>query len=229
MITRTRYSRKWSGSTPNARCERSDDLVRRHRAVPVHEVVEIARRKAGLRRERPIRDAGLVHQPFDRVAERLCAVSPPPRPLRRLLAQFGNGDTSLLAASRGRGRRRRRRSVLFPAVTRIGTPIRSASANFSPGRRSRSSSRTTCPLRESASAACSRVLPPPRAAPTTWTSYGAIAAGQTIPSSSWLCSTTAAMIARRADAVGAHHQRLLDCRPRRGTSLRAARNSGSRA
>src|SRR5512132_3658434 len=54
---------------PECPGERLDDLVRRDRTVAVHEVVQIARRQLRLVGERPIRMAGLVHQPLDRRAE----------------------------------------------------------------------------------------------------------------------------------------------------------------
>src|SRR5262249_14284071 len=54
-----------------------DHLVRRNRTVPVHEVVEIPGREPGLRRERAIGNPLLVHQPYERRAERLLAEPSP--------------------------------------------------------------------------------------------------------------------------------------------------------
>ena len=91
VITRSRYSRKCSGSTSSASRERLNDVVRRHRPVPVHEVVEVAGREARLRREPAVGDPRLVHQPLDRRAERLRAEPPssrhsgPPCPSRQRL------------------------------------------------------------------------------------------------------------------------------------------------
>src|SRR4249919_2954691 len=119
-----------------------DDAVRGHRPVAVYEVVEVPRRQPGLRRQAPVRLPGLVHQPFDRRPERLlaeaslawhqtitsCAGT-------RRSAPVARSRTSTIPSSR----------VFFPTVTRIGQPIRSASANFSPALRSRSSRRTLAP------------------------------------------------------------------------------------
>src|SRR5205085_764094 len=53
--------------------ERAHHVVRGHRSVPVNEMVEIAGGEFGLVGERPVGDAGFVHQLLDRRAERLLA------------------------------------------------------------------------------------------------------------------------------------------------------------
>src|SRR5829696_622799 len=179
------------------RREAGDDFLRRHRPVAVHEVVEVAGGEAGLRGETPVREARLPHQALDRAPEVLLAVLPfashqqattrfaISKLATRDSAPFRRSVTSTAPSS----------SVFFPTVTRRGHPIRSASANFSPGRSRRSSSRTSSPSADSAAAICSPVstssaLSQPRT--TTSTSYGAISLGQTISFSLPCCSTAAA-------------------------------------
>ncbi len=70
-----RNSRKCSGSTPKALAEPGDHVVRGHRPVPVHDVVQVAGRELRLLGQGPVGESCLVHQPLDRGAEGLLAVS----------------------------------------------------------------------------------------------------------------------------------------------------------
>src|SRR3954452_17856055 len=172
--------------------ERLHHVVRGHGAVAVHEVVQVARREARLSRERPVGDARLVHQPLDRRAERLRRVAPEPGHYRTSLPRSATSTRRSSPLARSRTSTIPSSRLFLPAVILIGRPIRSASANFSPGRRSRSSRRTSSPTPSRAAAACSPISSAPFNT-TRWTSYGARERGQTIPCSSWLCSTTAAI------------------------------------
>ena len=151
--------------------ECGDHVVGRHRAVAVDEVIEVAGRQSRLVGERAIGDVPLVHQPLDRRPERLLAEAASARhqrssTLTRRSSPVARSRTSTAPSSR----------LFLPAVTRTGQPIRSASANFSPARWSRSSSRTLRPRASIAAAARSAISSPPGSA-TTWTSYGAIVSG----------------------------------------------------
>src|SRR5918995_3026514 len=174
-----------------------DDLLRRHGPVPVHEVVEVAGREPGLGGETSVGQPRLPHQALDGAPEVLLAVLP----LARHQPATTRFARSKLATRDSSPFRRSLRStapsssVFLPTVTRSGHPIRSASANFSPGRSWRSSSSTSRPAAESSAA-----MPSPNStssglsqpSTTTWTSYGAISRGQTMPSSPPCCSTAAA-------------------------------------
>ena len=128
VITRTRYSRKCSGSTPERLREPLDDLVRGHRPVAVDEVVQVAGREVALRAEAAEGHARLVHQALERRAERLLAELAPaghqarPPPARR----------SARAARRRSSGRRRRRPRASSCRRRRGSASRS-------GRRRRTS------------------------------------------------------------------------------------------
>src|SRR6266536_520962 len=164
-----------------------DHVVRGHRAVAVDQVVQVAGGETGLVRERAVGDVLLGHQPLNRRPERLIAEAALARHYRsstltRRSSPVARSRMSTAPASR----------LFLPAGTRTGQPIRSASANFSPARWSRSSRRTTRPRASIAAAARSAISSAPGSA-TTWTSYGAIASGHAMPCSSWCCSTAAAM------------------------------------
>ena len=227
MITRSRYSRKCSGSTSSASASVSHDVVRRHRAVAVHEMVQVAGREPGLRGERAVRDARLVHQPLDRrrrTAPRDTSAASPSRYTslpssatctRRSspVGAIADIDRAVLEAllarpSRGPGSRSgRRRRTSRPGAGR--------------GRRAARPS----PASESTSAACSPISSAP-VSTTTWTSYGASAAGQTDPVLVVALLDERRHHARRADAVAAHDQRLLLSvlvEERRAERLRVAR------
>src|SRR5690349_22381397 len=122
--------------------EALDDVVRRYRPVAVHDVVQVAGRETGLGREAAVGDPGLLHQPLDRRAERLLAVAPPARHQAIPLPKSATATRRSSPVFRSRTSTAPSSSVLLPTVTLIGQPIRSASANFSPARRSRSSRRT---------------------------------------------------------------------------------------
>src|SRR5262245_15881049 len=167
--------------------ERLHHVVGRHGTVPVHEVVQVSRGEPRLLGQRPVRQTRLVHQPLDSRAERVVAEPPLPR------HQF---DFSRIAATRSSSFTawsspfvRSRRSTVpsseafRPTVTRNGQPIKSASANFSPARASRSSSSTSKPASSRADAAASAYSSVPGSA-TMCTSYGATERGQAIPRSS---------------------------------------------
>src|SRR5919204_4718798 len=167
------------------------DLVRRDRPVPVDEMVQIPGRELGLVGEPAVGDAGLVHQALDRRPERLLAVLLPPRH-QATPPSAAIGTRCSSPVLRSRTSTESSSIVFLPTVTRSGQPIRSASANFSPARWSRSSSSTSRPAASSASAACSACSSTPGRA-TTCTSYGAIDLGHAMPCSSWCCSTAAAI------------------------------------
>src|SRR4029079_17244202 len=115
--------------------ERRDDLVRRHGPVAVDEVVQVAGGEARPFRKRAVRRPRVVHERLDGAPELVSGDPPPARhqaPLTRPAtsstvtrssARPSRVSTSTLPSS----------SVFFPTVTRWGAPIRSASANFSPG------------------------------------------------------------------------------------------------
>ena len=218
-MTRSRYSRKCSGSTPKRSREGSSDVRPSATALgrlPWDEVVEVAGRQAGLGGEAPVGQSGLGHQALDRRARtaRRCNLPLASHQLRLPVLRRLNARSGIRRRSRGLCRSTAPSSSVFlPTVTRSGQPIRSASANFSPGRSVAVVEQDVEPSAESAAATSLADLHElgvvPAAATTTWTSYGAIAAGQTIPSSSSCCSTAAAMHAARADPVAAHHDRLL--------------------
>src|SRR4051812_16323593 len=172
--------------------EHADDVVRRHRPVAVHEVIEIAGREVRARCELAVGDPGLVHQALDRRPEGLLAEPLSPRHRHAFLPSSETANRVSSPVVRFRTSTMPSSRLFFPTVTRIGHPIRSASANFSPGRPSRSSSRTASPASESACAAASPIASAPLIT-TTWTSYGASSLGHTIPRSSWNCSTAAAI------------------------------------
>src|SRR6185312_3957470 len=150
--------------------EAVDHAVRRDGAVAVHEVVEISGRQTGLRRQAPVGHSRLVHQPLDRRAEGLLA-EPSLAWHQTITSCAGTRRSAPVARSRTSTIPSSR--VFLPTVTRTGHPIRSASANFSPALRSRSSSRTLEPDAsiEAATPSASSSRP---GSTTTWTSYGAI-------------------------------------------------------
>src|SRR5215211_6182593 len=156
-------------------------LVRRDRAVAVDEVVEVSRRQPALRAQAPERHAGLGHEALEGRPEGLLAVLAPARHYDPTPASSSMGTrlsppfarTSTVPSSR----------VFLPTTTRSGAPIRSASANFSPARRWRSSRSTARPPTSSASAVRADCSSSPGST-TTCTSYGAIAAGHVMPFSS---------------------------------------------
>src|SRR5262249_56895879 len=78
--------------------ETLDHVVRGHRPVAVHEVVEVARGEVGLRSEASVGHPGLVHEPLDRIAERLRAEPASFRHLY-LLAQLGELYSTLLSGA----------------------------------------------------------------------------------------------------------------------------------
>src|SRR5919106_3522531 len=175
-----------------------DDVVRGHRAVPVDDVVQVARGEIRPVGEPAVRGTGLDHQALDRRPEGVVAVSPTLRH-QSCPAHFSMswlGTRSSRAPSRVRTSTAPSSNVFFPTITRSGQPTRSASANFSPGRSSRSSRRTSNPASPSASAtfsASASTSSEPPVSARTWTSYGAIDLGHRIPFSSWFCSTAAAI------------------------------------
>src|SRR5436190_1734761 len=146
--------------------QRPHDLVRGHRPVAVHQVVEVTRRQPRARCELAVGDAGLAHQGLDRRPGGLLAEAAPachhgpflPRSVtaNRLSSPEARSRTSTLPSSR----------LFRPAVMRVGQPRRSASANFSPARRSRSSRMTSRPPAESASAASRAISSAPGSATT---------------------------------------------------------------
>src|SRR3954452_18668999 len=137
--------------------ERSHDVVRRHGPVAVHEVIEIAGGEARAGGQLPVGDSGLGHERLDRRAERLLAEPPPARHQRRSFPRAATSNRSSSPVARFLTSTLPSSRLFFPAVTRIGQPIRSASANFSPARMSRSSRSTSSPAAASASAACSAI------------------------------------------------------------------------
>ena len=207
VITRTRYSQEVLRLDAERLGEPLHDLVRRHRPVAVHEVVQIARREAALRAEAAEGDARLVHQPLERRAERLLAELAPRAPSR----DHRPGRRSQRAARRrssGRPRRRPRASSC-PRPRESGRRSgRRRRTSRPPAGRGRPAARRD-PPRRSARAACAACSSSPGSA-TMWTSYGATEAGQRIPwSSSCCCSTIAAITRAGPDAVAAADERLL--------------------
>src|SRR6188508_3446801 len=175
-----------------------DHLRRRDAAVAVDDVVQVAGRQAGLLREGAVRHARLGHQLLDRRAERVARVCPFLRRHQSSMVQSITDapDTRVSwVSNRRRTSTEPSSSDFFPTVTRSGQPSRSASANFSPGRASRSSRSTLRPEPERSSATPAAMvatsLDPP-ASDSTCASYGATERGQTMPRSSWPCSTIAA-------------------------------------
>src|SRR5437867_10055929 len=85
----------------------------------------------------------------------------------------------------------------LPTVTRTGNPRRSASLNFTPGRSSRSSSRTSSPccVHSASIRSAALIWVVSRVFTTTrWTGRGAMDHGHKIPSASASCSIAAAAI-----------------------------------
>ena len=139
-MRRIRTSRKCSGSTDERLAELEDHVVGRHRPVSVDEVVEVARGESRLVRERAVGDVLLGHEPLNRRPERLVAEAALARHQRSLNLTRRSSPVARSRMSTAPSSR-----LFRPAVTRTGQPIRSASANFSPGRRSRSSRSDAAP------------------------------------------------------------------------------------
>src|SRR5262249_4324323 len=119
--------------------KRGHDVVRRDRAVPVDEVVEVPGGEPGTGGQLAVGDPLLVHEPLHCLAEPLLAEAPslshvyPPVARSATFNLFSSPLARLRTSTFPSSR------LLRPAVTRIGQPMRSASANFSPARWSRSS------------------------------------------------------------------------------------------
>src|SRR5215217_4085932 len=169
----------------------ADDLVRGHRPVAVDEVVQVPRGELGLVCQRAIGHRGLGHQALDCRPEGVLAELPAAARHQRMLPSSARGTRRSSPLPRSRTSTAPSSSVFLPTVTRIGHPMRSASANFSPALASRSSRSTSAPASSSTRAASSASSSAPGSA-ITCASYGAIDLGQMIPFSSWPCSTAAA-------------------------------------
>src|SRR5437867_2848180 len=134
------------------------------------------RRQPRLLRERAVREAGLAHQPLDGRTERVVAETTLARHQPSISRTLETSSPTLTALSSPFMRSRRSTvpssAALRPTVTRTGHPIRSASANFSPARASRSSTSTSKPAAASGATAASACSSKPDRT-TTCTSYGA--------------------------------------------------------
>ena len=220
---RIRTSRKCSGSTPSAlpsaAITSSDGTGR----LPWTRWFRYPAERPGLVGERAVGDVPFVHQALDRRPERFLAeaasaghVRGPPTFTRRS-SPVARSRTSTAPSSR----------LFLPAVTRTGQPIRSASANFSPARRSRSSRSTSLPRGESR---CRRARRSPRRRAAR---RRARRTGRAPPARRCRARRGAARRRRhhpaRADPVAAPEERLLAARPRRGRSRRAASSRSCRS
>src|SRR6185436_14675861 len=161
-------------------------------------------------RRRPVRHHGrqaLAHAVGERLVDLVARMSPERGQQQDQESEPGHAflrkaTTSLSGRSRGFSSRLPLYSALPAArprsesTTRCGTPIRSMSANSTPGRSSRSSMRTSMPAAPSSSCSCSAAARTPALLwypiGTRATAKGAIGAGSAIPRSSWFCSIAAA-------------------------------------